>query len=94
MKRRTSQQSSRDDFARECRLLASLHHHNVARLVGVVSDGDTDGEMIYRVILVVSQFGWIDFILRCSTILLGQEVATAAAQKVEKVFKFLDHPAF
>ena len=47
-------------------LLASLHHHNVARLVGVVNDGNTDGEMIYRVILAVSELGWFGIELRCS----------------------------
>ena len=31
---------AREDFFRECRLLASLHHQNVARLVGVVTDDE------------------------------------------------------
>ena len=37
--------------------------------------------MLYRVILVVSELGWVDLDLRCSTILLGQLVATIAAHQ-------------
>ena len=39
--RRRMSQGAKDDFTRECRLLASLHHHNVARLVGVVTGHDS-----------------------------------------------------
>ena len=37
--------------------------------------------------LVVSQLGWVDFIFRCSTILLGQEVATVAAHQPREHLK-------
>ena len=36
---------------------------------------------IYRVGLVVWQLGWVDLVLECSTILLGQLIATVAAHQ-------------
>ena len=35
----------------------------------------------YRVTLVVEYLGWFDLVLECSTILLGQLIATVAAHQ-------------
>jgi serine/threonine protein kinase len=35
---------NKDDFLRECRLLSTLHHPNLIRLVGVITEADDDDE--------------------------------------------------
>ena len=38
-------------------------------------------KILYRVTLVVEYLGWVDFDLGCSTILLGQLIATVAGRQ-------------
>ena len=82
-KRRLS--PAKDDLARECRLLASLHHHNVTRLVGVVthvSDDDDDSEIGCHAVLEHSTQGDLCTFLRS----LGEAAATDATGVSEAVY--------